>query len=183
MEIIMENGRFSFFSSSHAEKKDVATRELFFRLRYRVYCIEKKWIKKNKSEMEIDAYDSYSDFVLAFHEGYLIAGCRIIDGSLGMLPISEMCKIEKDYVELSRMINHSARTNKEIYFMFNFYKAIKSYLEDRKKEKICALARNGYIRFLKRIFPCFEIELGKRINYDGKGMFVPIKFNVSSLPF
>lgn len=75
-----------------------------FKLRYRVYCLEKKWLDKNNypDQKERDTYDSYSThFIAQGVNGQIVATSRLIEywRTVEGLPIQKHPKLSNWFSE------------------------------------------------------------------------------------
>jgi N-acyl-L-homoserine lactone synthetase len=162
-----------------ATSRDRKVREIFHRLRYEVYVKEKGWEQPNKSQMERDCLDEYSDFILAIKKNRIIGGCRLINGRKAILPIANhvaMEGVQENAVEISRFINLGMRYKiRDIAVDIAIFKAIKIYTQRRKYECVYMVMRKGFIRTI-RCVPFLEV--GPRFIMKNK-WFVPTKTSLS----
>jgi hypothetical protein len=149
----------------------------FQALRYQEFAERRGWEASNPQKLEIDEYDNYSTYILAFQSGKLVSGCRLIDSDLVPLPVSLfVSKTEKKSFEISRMVtsrdvvDEAARTQIHRWIYAAVYRFAFGM---RGCDYLYSHIRQGYLRKLRNIFgPDFFHALGPAARNDKNGRCV-----------
>lgn len=167
--------------------------EDFFRFRHKKYAEEEAFEPKSADGLERDILDHFSDYLLVYLKGELIAGCRFINGRKTELPINHNLKSETrmngNSFEISRITIDTRYSAHSFFINFILIWAINIYGQRNKFECAYALIRDKFDRSLKQKssakgidfhFREFISELeevvGKSFEYKKGENFTPVKF-------
>ena len=177
--------RFFFYSTNDAEDLNK-----IFRLRYEVYCLEKKYLNANDypSKIETDKYDPYSVFFIVKDKknGQLAGTVRLIKKKSHELPLeSEFgVKIDKEndngrMLEVSRLIvakDYRKSAKGQHYVLFLLFRMALNYCIDYDYNILVAELDNRILQILKKIGIEFKV-LGKAKMFMGS-VSTPILINI-----
>lgn len=146
-----------------------------YRLRYRVYCIEKKWLAAEDypNQQETDEYDERSIHIAMLSDDQLEAYCRLILPHSNALPIEEHIEVDFDHdkcIEISRFIVVNSRLSLQAHIqMFTF---ISHYMADNGYLYALASVEKPLLRII-RMYGMDVRTLSKPTYYFG-GLLTPI---------
>jgi hypothetical protein len=150
--------------------------EAFQRLRYREFTLQRSFESENESGLEKDEYDAFSYYVLAYNDGRLLGGCRLIDGNATSLPMEKYSweAIERNSFEISRYTMDSALSRSE-------KENLQAVMDQKIHDTIVSLG--GYFAFvnirrallrIKQGHSPFSFEqVGEPNVHPGAGILIP----------
>jgi acyl homoserine lactone synthase len=161
--LFLKEGNFMGKVLTHKEELDKA-----YKLRYKIFCKELKWLPLNKEEKDIDKYDEYSIHFGVFSSEKLVAYSRIVlpdrffmleEVFKDLLPENYSLRKEKDTVEISRVaIDQPFRSsnNSEIIKLLLFKLMYQWSIKNEIRYWYMTL-QPDYLKSIQKLFPCKQI--------------------------
>ena len=163
------------------------TKEIYYNLRYRVYCLERQFENPNAypDKKECDRYDSGSAqfLVRSIETREWLAGMRLVVAPLKSLPMTQVCELSEDQLpvltnagiaEVSRLCALPPRGKLSFgpasctpWLTMGLIRAARSYAQEHDINYFCFFIADSLARILKRMGIEFT-PVGPVSNFRGK---------------
>ena len=172
MKTLFQSSRFQAVLVSPNDEAEL--RETFEKFCYEHYVEKLGWEPKNEDGRERDEYSSHSHYLMLFCDGNVVAGCRLIDGRTGSLPVGEKVKVLPNSGEISRYLKKKTAVLTDMRAGCIFYRVIYSAVKELGFSYIYADMREKLFKALKMFSIVSFEQIGEKEAHNDAGPLVPV---------